>query len=159
MRYERVDLSALAAVILGDLRQREPARMVRSRIEPELVVQGDARLLRAALENLLENAWKFTGKCADALIEIGREASVSGESVFFVRDNGAGFDMAYQKNLFGAFQRLHTVKEFPGNGIGLATVQRVLLRHGGRAWAEGRVDQGATFYFTLTAPAAAKGGS
>ncbi|MGH2524756.1 MAG: sensor histidine kinase, partial [Anaerolineales bacterium] len=112
------------------------------------VVTGDARLLRVMLENLLGNAWKFTGKRPQARIEFG-VAQRDGARVYFVRDNGAGFDMAYADKLFGAFQRLHGAHEFPGTGIGLATVQRIVQRHGGRLWAEAGVEQGATFNFTL----------
>ncbi len=113
-----------------------------------IVVKGDTQLLRAVLENLLGNAWKFTGKKGDARIEFGMSQR-DGETAFFVRDNGAGFDMAFVNKLFGAFQRLHTVEEFPGTGIGLATVQRIIHRHRGHVWAEGALAQGATFYFTL----------
>lgn len=116
-------------------------------------VTGDERLLRVALENLLGNAWKFTGKQSDASIEFGITHPPGGAAEFFVRDNGAGFEMAYADKLFGAFQRLHTTSEFPGSGIGLATVQRIIHRHGGKVRAEGAVGQGATFYFTLPPPA------
>ena len=110
---------------------------------------GDGQLLKIAFENLLQNAWKFTGKQAEPRIEFGLIQS-SGEPTYFIRDNGAGFDMTYAARLFGPFQRLHSQHEFPGNGIGLATVQRIIHRHGGKVWAEGLVGQGATFYFTLS---------
>jgi light-regulated signal transduction histidine kinase (bacteriophytochrome) len=116
-----------------------------------VVVSGDGQLLRIALENLLENAWKFTARRAGARIEFGL-THIGGEPTYFVRDNGAGFDMAYVARLFGPFQRLHLASEFPGSGIGLATVQRIIHRHGGRVWAEGMVGQGATFYFTIGRP-------
>jgi PAS domain S-box-containing protein len=148
IRRERVDLSAMAEDIARELRIGQPERQVEFVIADGLVVDGDAWLLRIALENLLGNAWKFTGKSTPARIEFG---VTEHEDVlaYFVRDNGAGFDMSYADKLFGAFQRLHTTEEFPGTGIGLATVQRIVHRHGGHTWAEGRVGQGATFYFTL----------
>jgi PAS domain S-box-containing protein len=148
IRRERVDLSAMAKDIARELRIGTPERQVEFVIADGLVVDGDAWLLRIALENLLGNAWKFTGKSTPARIEFG---VTEHEDVlaYFVRDNGAGFDMSYADKLFGAFQRLHTTEEFPGTGIGLATVQRIVHRHGGHTWAEGRVGQGATFYFTL----------
>lgn len=145
-----VDLGALAEEIITGLRQRDPGRVVTCRIQTDLIGYGDARLLRVVLDNLLDNAWKFTGHRVDAVIEFGAEAGSDGP-VYHVRDNGIGFDMAYADKLFGAFQRLHDRSEFPGTGIGLATVQRVIHKHGGRIWVEARADAGATFYFTLGA--------
>jgi light-regulated signal transduction histidine kinase (bacteriophytochrome) len=132
---------------------QHPQRKVTVHIQDTLVAQGDARLLRVLMENLLGNAWKFTSQREDGLIEVGR---LAGSSVFSVRDNGVGFDMAYANKLFGAFQRLHTEAEFPGTGIGLATVRRIVTRHQGRVWGESREGEGATFYFALseTAPPA-----
>ncbi len=148
MHRERIDLSALARTIVEEMRATGPLREVEISIEPGLFVEGDPRLLRVALENLLGNAWKFTGRQERASIEFG-SARNEGETIFYVRDNGAGFDMNYSDKLFGAFQRLHSMNEFKGTGIGLATVQRIIHRHGGRIWADGAVDRGATFYFTL----------
>jgi signal transduction histidine kinase len=148
LRQQEVDLSALATAILERLREAEPDRVVETRIRPGVVVSGDGQLLRIALTNLLENAWKFTARQPEACIEFGL-SSVAGESTYFVRDNGAGFDMAHADRLFGPFQRLHLATEFPGSGIGLATVRRILHRMGGRVWAEGVVGRGATFHFTL----------
>ncbi len=148
MRMEKVNLSNLAREIAAELVRCEPERKVSLTIAPDAVVIGDPRFLRVALENLLGNAWKFTSKRPEARIEFG-VTEQEGRPVYFVRDNGAGFNMDYAGRLFGAFQRLHTPDEFPGTGVGLATVQRILHRHGGRVWAEGRVDQGATFYFAL----------
>ncbi len=148
MRRETVDLSGMAQTIASELQKTQPERQVECLITPGLSANGDERLLRVVLENLLGNAWKFTSKYTQARIEFGA-TEVEGESAYFVRDNGAGFDMAYADKLFGAFQRLHSVTEFEGTGIGLATVQRIIHRHGGRVWAEGAVEQGATFYFTL----------
>ena len=148
IRRERVDLSIIAEDIAQELQTGQPERQVEFVIADDLSVDGDAWLLRIALGNLLGNAWKFTGKSSAARIEFG-VAEHEGTLAYFVRDNGAGFDMAYADKLFGAFQRLHTIEEFPGTGIGLATVQRIVHRHGGQTWAEGRVGQGATFYFTL----------
>jgi PAS domain S-box-containing protein len=147
-KQQQVDLSKLVAEIFAALQEAEPQRQTTIKIAPDLQVRGDAALLQSALQNLLENAWKFSSKEAQAEIEVGR-TTVDGEEVFFVRDNGVGFNMAYAKNLFGAFQRLHGVNEFPGTGIGLATVQRIINRHGGRIWTEAEVGKGATFYFTL----------
>jgi PAS domain S-box-containing protein len=150
LKIQQVDLSKLATEVVATLQDVEPQHKARFKIDPDLHARGDAALLQAALQNLLENAWKFSSKEAQAEIEIGRTA-VEGEEVFFVRDNGVGFNMAYSDKLFGAFQRLHKVGEFPGTGIGLATVQRIINRHGGRIWAESEVGKGATFYFTLQA--------
>jgi len=148
LQRETIDLSELARNTLERLRQGEFERQVDTVIEEGLVADGDARLLTIAFNNLLGNAWKFTSKRARALIEFGSTSSAGAVS-YFVRDNGAGFDMDYADKLFRVFERLHTVSEFEGTGVGLATVQRVIARHGGRVWAEGRVDAGATFYFTL----------
>jgi signal transduction histidine kinase len=148
IRHERVDLSALARAIAGELARCNPERQVEFVITPGLVARGDARLMQVVLENLLDNAWKFTSRHDRARIEFGAQRA-NGQTVYFVRDDGAGFDMAYADRLFGPFQRLHAMTEFEGNGIGLATVQRVIGRHGGRIWAEGAVEQGAAFYFTL----------
>lgn len=150
MRRESVDLSAIAAEVLADLQRTDPERKVECRIESGLVAKGDAQLLRVALVNLLGNAWKFTGKTTNPRIEFGVNRSDTGAMEFFVRDNGAGFDMAYAEKLFGVFQRLHPASDFPGTGIGLVTVQRILHRHGGTVRGVGTPDQGATFYFTLT---------
>ena len=148
LRRDPVDLSAFAAEIMGGLREAEPQRDVRVKIHSNLQVEGDERLLRTALEHLLKNAWKFTSRKEKAAIEFGSQVN-DGTRVFFVRDNGAGFDPNFAERLFGAFQRLHAVGEFPGQGVGLAMVQRIVNRHGGHVWADAAVDKGATFYFTL----------
>ncbi|GIK96613.1 MAG: hypothetical protein BroJett029_08220 [Alphaproteobacteria bacterium] len=148
--FEEVDLGRLAADILADMQAAEPGRRAQIRIADGLRVEGDPRLLRIALENLLSNAWKFTGKQNETRIEVGR-AEMNGTPTFFVRDNGVGFDMAHSARLFGAFQRLHQEREFTGTGIGLATAQRIVRRHGGRIWVEAAPGQGATFYFTMGA--------
>jgi len=145
-----VDLTRLAENILAELRQTHPERTVRCRVAPNLNTLGDPHLLQIVLENLLNNAWKYSSKQGQAEIEFGSKYE-NDETIYFVHDNGAGFDMAYAGKLFGAFQRLHTTMEFPGTGIGLATVQRIIHRHGGRIWAESVVNQGATFFFTLPA--------
>lgn len=148
IRAEGIDLSALAQEVALELRKAEPDRHVDLRIEKDIRVVADRRLLRIAMENLIGNAWKFTAKTAEAQIQFGVSGG-NGSRIYFVRDNGAGFDMAYASKLFGAFQRLHTTAEFNGTGIGLATVQRIIHRHNGTIWAEAKVDEGATFYFTL----------
>jgi signal transduction histidine kinase len=145
-----LDLTALARMIAAELRRQEPGRAVEFIVAEGLITSADERLLGVVLENLLGNAWKFTAKRDQARIEVGSVTQPDGELVFFVRDNGAGFDMTDAPRLFGAFERLHPMSDFPGTGIGLATVQRVIRRHGGRIWAEGAVGQGATFYFTLS---------
>lgn len=146
---EPVDLSRRAIRAVEDLREAEPDRKVELRIEEDLAARGDARLLDVVVSNLLANAWKYTRDEPVARIEFGRLPGEESPGPFFVRDNGAGFDMEFSDRLFGAFQRLHGVDEFEGTGIGLATVQRIVHRHGGRVWAEAEVGRGATFYFTL----------
>ncbi len=149
LRREKVDLSAIATSVITDLRQRATERLVEVRVQPDVGADADPRLIRITLENLLGNAWKFTAGTANPTIEFGLREE-DGKCSYFVRDNGAGFDMKYVERLFGAFQRLHSDKEFPGTGIGLATVQRIIARHGGRIWAEASVGSGATFHFTLS---------
>jgi signal transduction histidine kinase len=144
----RLDMSALARSVVADLQKAQPERQVEFRIEDDLETKADHGLLRIVLENLLSNAWKFTSKHPSACIEFGKMGH-NGAPAYFVRDDGAGFDPAYAARLFGAFQRLHAMTEFPGTGVGLATVQRIINRHGGRIWAESAVGSGATFYFTL----------
>ena len=148
MKHEEVDLTAIAQNLAAELQKTQPGRNVQFVIQPGLHAQGDSELLRLALENLLSNAWKFTSKHPQARIEVG-QVQQNGTSAFFVRDDGAGFDSAYVGRLFGPFQRLHGMTEFPGTGVGLATVQRIIHRHGGRVWAQGAVERGATFYFSL----------
>ena len=148
VRRERVDLGALALEVFGALRTAEPHRDVRLFVGEGLVVEADGRLLRLVLENLLGNAWKYTSRRERAHLEFAAR-NEGGQTVYYVRDDGAGFDMAYADKLFGAFQRLHSASEFPGSGIGLATVARIIGRHGGRVWAQGEPGKGATFYFTL----------
>lgn len=147
MQREAVDMSALASLVEEELREPSPDRAVSCSIQPGMIVRADPKLLRIVIENLLGNAWKYTSLTADARIAFSRE-TVNGEAVFTIRDNGAGFDMRFADKLFGAFQRLHG-KEFEGTGVGLATVQRILLRHGGRIWAEAELGKGASFHFTL----------
>jgi light-regulated signal transduction histidine kinase (bacteriophytochrome) len=147
LQHRQVNLSEVANEIVAELRKTEPERELEIVVTPGLKAMGDERLLRVAVENLLRNAWKFSNRRARARIEFG--VTHDTEPAFFVRDNGAGFDMAYASRLFGVFQRLHAASEFPGTGVGLATVQRIINRHGGRTWATGKTDGGATFYFTL----------
>jgi light-regulated signal transduction histidine kinase (bacteriophytochrome) len=149
LRLTPVDLGAIAREIVDDLASKDPTRQVELVMPEPVIARADARLVRVLLENVVGNAWKFTGKVARARIELGcREAG--GETIYFVRDNGAGFEAAYAAKLFRPFQRLHGEADFPGTGIGLATVNRVVDRHGGRVWAEGAVGQGATISFTLS---------
>ena len=144
-----VDLSAEVTAICEELQAEDPGRQVRITIQPEVVATADHDLIRTVLENLLQNAWKFTSKRPDACIEFGTRDGEHGEACCFIRDNGAGFDQAYAEKLFQPFQRLHSATEYPGTGIGLASVQRIIERHSGRVWAEGAVGSGATFHFTL----------
>jgi len=146
---EPTSLSTVAQHIVRELQQTEPNRIVEFSITPNIIANCDPRLMKVVLENLLNNAWKFTSKQDLARIEFGVVEDPADGQVYFVRDNGAGFDMAYVNKLFGAFQRLHTSSEFPGIGIGLAIVQRIINRHGGRVWAEGELNKGAAFFFTL----------
>lgn len=148
-----VDVALLAREVLERLRAREPQRNVDVLVPRELIAQCDPHLILTVLESLLGNAWKFTRHRPLARIELGTEPGRC-PTVFFVRDNGVGFDMAHAKKLFGVFQRLHSAQEFDGTGIGLACVQRIIRRHGGRVWAQALVDRGATFYFTLERAAA-----
>jgi len=143
-----VDLTAIARAVTSELERQSPDRVVTTTVADGLTATGDARLLRNALENLIGNAWKFSANTAQPRVEVG-STTADGAVAFFVRDNGAGFDDAHASRLFAPFQRLHSEKEFAGTGIGLATVQRIMRRHGGRVWAEGVVDRGATIYFTL----------
>ena len=151
-----VDLAAIARRIEQECRERDPDphRQALVQIQDLMLVTGDQRQLLVVMQNLLANAWKFTSRQARAKIEVGSQSNQDGETVYFVKDNGAGFDMAYADKLFGTFERLHSPSDFPGTGIGLATVKRVIDRHGGRIWAEGKENEGAAFYFTLSAVAA-----
>lgn len=148
MRREDVNVSTMVHEIAEELKKTQPERPAEFIIAPDIIINCDARLIRIVFENLLGNAWKYTGKKPLTRIEFGTNP-FEGHPAYFIRDNGAGFDMANVGKLFGAFQRLHSPSDFPGTGIGLATVQRIIHRHGGRIWAEGKVDEGATFYFTL----------
>ena len=145
LKLGQVDLSRLAMEIFAELRKTNPARQVELMVAPGIEAYGDEGLLQIVLQNLLNNAWKFTRKCELGRIEFGVDEQ-DGKRVFYVRDNGVGFDMRYVDKLFGEFQRLHTDDEFEGTGIGLATIQRIIHRHGGKVWAEGEVGKGATFF-------------
>jgi light-regulated signal transduction histidine kinase (bacteriophytochrome) len=160
MKQNHMDLSQIAREIVEELGAQEPGRRIDIEIDSPAEAWGDAGLLKIVLHNLLGNAFKFTSTRAPAKIQFGMLSSAASpvpggsgdggeEKIFFVRDNGVGFDMAYANKLFGAFQRLHAMNEFPGTGIGLATVQRIVHRHGGRIWVEAEVDKGAAFFFTL----------
>ena len=151
LQFSKVDLADIARSVEKECRERDPKRHAHILIQDTMPVIGDQRLLSVILQNLLGNAWKFTSRRKLARIEVGSQPGNAGETVYFVRDNGAGFDMAYAEKLFGTFQRLHSPADFAGTGIGLATVKRVVDRHGGRIWAEGKENEGAVFYFTLGA--------
>ena len=157
-----VNLTQLAGFVADDLRRQSPERAVSLQIEPGLIAHGDPTLLRMVLENLLGNAWKYTGKCAQAMVVFERGESPPNSNsnsnskpnpvhIFTVRDNGAGFDMRFTDRLFGVFQRLHSANDFPGTGVGLASVRRIVRRHGGEIWADAEVDKGAAFHFSLRA--------
>jgi signal transduction histidine kinase len=148
MVCQEVDFSRLVADCAARVVEQYPQRQVSLHVEPGMTAWGDPRLLRIAMDNLLDNAWKYTAHAAEAVIHVGSE-TVDGELRFHVRDNGVGFDMAYASKLFGPFQRMHTDAQFPGTGIGLVTVRRILLRHGGRIWADAALNRGTTMTFTL----------
>jgi light-regulated signal transduction histidine kinase (bacteriophytochrome) len=150
VQLQDIDLSTMAEEILADLKLSEPNRSVETTVQPQLRARGDLRLVRLIVDNLLRNAWKFTSKRNGATISF--EGPAGTRDTFCVRDNGVGFDMAYAGRLFGVFQRLHSANEFPGSGVGLAIVQRVVNRHGGRVWADAKPNEGATFCFTLPVP-------
>jgi light-regulated signal transduction histidine kinase (bacteriophytochrome) len=147
---DQVNLSEIARQIADELHQHEPQRSVKFYIQEDVVAAGDPRLLQSVLENLIGNSWKFTSKHPEAHIEFGSFQN-NGKTVYFVKDDGTGFNMKYADKIFGAFQRLHRADEFPGTGVGLATAARVIRRHGGEIWAEAEIESGATFYFTLEA--------
>jgi light-regulated signal transduction histidine kinase (bacteriophytochrome) len=145
----KLNFSEIAAQSLDKLQQQEPDRKIKSQIQENLYGYGDLNLLSVALDNLVGNAWKYTSKTGIAEIEFGRINSQNGQTVFFIKDNGAGFDMQYVDKIFVAFQRLHGPNEFPGTGIGLATVQRIINRHKGKIWAESEIGKGTTVFFSL----------
>jgi light-regulated signal transduction histidine kinase (bacteriophytochrome) len=148
LNISNVNLSTIAGNIIAELRQADRQRDVEIVIPQGIIAKADSNLMHVVLENLLGNAWKFTSKKQKARIELGTFEQHK-EIIYYVCDNGAGFDMAFAHKLFGAFQRLHNAEDYPGDGIGLTSVQRIIHRHGGRVWAEGKPDEGATFYFTL----------
>ncbi|MDP3414167.1 MAG: ATP-binding protein [Polaromonas sp.] len=149
MAPQAVDIGALAQAALTDLQAAEPTRVVQVDVQAGLMARGDPALLKQLMQHLAGNAWKFSAKKDRTIIAVGSEAGADGETAYFVRDNGAGFDMAHAENLFGIFQRMHVTSDFPGLGAGLAMAQRIVARHGGRIWAEAAVDQGTTISFTL----------
>jgi light-regulated signal transduction histidine kinase (bacteriophytochrome) len=148
IQVEKVDISELVRSNADELQESQPGRVVKFVVAPEILVAGDPGLLDICLKNLLENAWKFTSKNPSALVEFG-ETQQNDEKVYFIKDNGVGFDMTYVDKLFQPFQRLHTDKDYPGTGIGLAIVKRIIRRHGGRIWAESEIGKGTAFYFTI----------
>jgi light-regulated signal transduction histidine kinase (bacteriophytochrome) len=148
INFEKVNLSDMARKVVEELQKDAPLRKVKITISPDMTAFGDKNLLNIMLQNLLGNAWKYSSKTSEPRIEMGTVVH-NGKQAYFVRDNGVGFDMAYANKLFKPFQRLHKATEFAGTGIGLATVQRIVNRHGGEVWAEAKVGEGATFYFTL----------
>ena len=149
LRHENVDLGRIAVELLDEMRENDPGRQTEATIAPNCVAEGDPKLLRVLMQNLLENAWKYSARKAEARIAFGKEQLATGETAYFVRDNGVGFDMQYADRLFAPFQRLHKPEEFAGSGIGLATVARIVRRHGGRVWAESVPGKGTTLRFTL----------
>jgi light-regulated signal transduction histidine kinase (bacteriophytochrome) len=152
MAVQAVDLGALAQGAFAALQEADPARTARVEVQPSLIASGDPALLKQLVDHLAGNAWKFSSKKARAEMVVGNQPGPDGETIYFFRDNGAGFDMRQADKLFGIFQRLHVSSEFPGLGAGLCTVQRIVMRHGGRVWAEAAPERGATFYFTLGQP-------
>lgn len=146
---QTVDVGALAEAAFAALQEADPGRVAHITVQPALAAHGDPALLKQLVDHLAGNAWKFTAKKEHAAIAVGSQAGPDGETVYFFKDNGAGFDMAHAEKLFGIFQRMHVSSDFPGIGAGLSTVQRIVARHGGRIWAEAAVEQGATIYFTL----------
>lgn len=149
MAVQPVDLAAMVEASFARLREAEPGRQAKIEVQAGLAAQADPALLAQLVDHLAGNAWKFTSKKERAEISVGSQAGEGGEVVYFFRDNGAGFDMAYAEKLFGIFQRMHVTSDFPGIGAGLSTVQRIVMRHGGKTWAEAVPEQGATIYFTL----------
>jgi light-regulated signal transduction histidine kinase (bacteriophytochrome) len=149
MYFASVNMSDLVTLLAEELQRTQPDRKVEFVIAPGLTARADKNLLQIALQNLLDNAWKFTKNVSPARIEFG-QIQIEGKTAFYIKDNGAGFNNEYAGKLFGAFQRLHSEAEFQGTGIGLATVKRIISRHGGRVWATGEVNKGSTFYFTLS---------